>query len=242
MSEDAARRIRAIQEKGPYRLGGFCFGAVVALETARKLRAEGESIALLALMAITPHDFPALVASEALQRYLGRERRSSLAGRLAHHRGRLATRTGAASLAYLFGRARSVPRFVRDRSRRALAGASRMAADAAWNAARLAREILGRPGRIRPRDADRIGRRAFAAHTATPEPGPVVVFLAEKTRETYSQDPLSDFRGLSTERIHVEEIACRDGWLLVEPYVGELARRLRGYLVGAAGTGPAGGR
>jgi amino acid adenylation domain-containing protein len=240
MSEDAANRIRAIQKIGPYRLGGLCFGAVVALETARKLRAEGESIALLALMAISPYDFPGLVTAEALERYLERGRRSSLAGRIAHHRGRLAARAPAEGLAYLFGRARSLPRFVRDRARRALSAAAGAVGDAGWSASRAAREMLGRPSQARTRDADRISRRAFAAHTATPDSGPVVVILAEKTRMMYSQDPLSDFRGLSTGRIHVEEIACHDGWLLVEPYVADLARRLRDHLDGAAGR--AGGR
>jgi amino acid adenylation domain-containing protein len=37
--------IRAIQPKGPYTLGGACFGGVVAFEMAHQLRAQGEQIA-----------------------------------------------------------------------------------------------------------------------------------------------------------------------------------------------------
>jgi len=37
--------IRAVQPKGPYTLGGACFGGAVALDMARQLRAQGEQIA-----------------------------------------------------------------------------------------------------------------------------------------------------------------------------------------------------
>jgi thioesterase domain-containing protein len=42
--------IRARQPSGPYFLGGWSLGGVVAFEMARQLRARGESVALLALM------------------------------------------------------------------------------------------------------------------------------------------------------------------------------------------------
>lgn len=42
--------MRTVQPNGPYCLGGYCFGGVVAFEMARQLSAQGESIALLAVM------------------------------------------------------------------------------------------------------------------------------------------------------------------------------------------------
>ncbi|HZI32791.1 MAG TPA: amino acid adenylation domain-containing protein, partial [Candidatus Binatia bacterium] len=44
----------AFQPRGPYRLGGYCFGGDVAYEMARQLEARGEKIALLALMNSAP--------------------------------------------------------------------------------------------------------------------------------------------------------------------------------------------
>jgi phthiocerol/phenolphthiocerol synthesis type-I polyketide synthase E len=41
--------IRRVQSHGPYFLGGYCLGGTVALEVAQRLRAEGETVALLAL-------------------------------------------------------------------------------------------------------------------------------------------------------------------------------------------------
>jgi amino acid adenylation domain-containing protein len=40
--------IRAIQPRGPYYIGGYCFGALVAFEMAQQLKQDGEEVALLA--------------------------------------------------------------------------------------------------------------------------------------------------------------------------------------------------
>jgi amino acid adenylation domain-containing protein len=49
LAEQYRTAMRAQQKNGPYRLGGHSFGAAVAFEIARQLRAEGEPVALLAL-------------------------------------------------------------------------------------------------------------------------------------------------------------------------------------------------
>lgn len=46
--------IRAVQPRGPYLLGGQCFGAVIALAAAHGLRAMGEKVSLLALFDAPP--------------------------------------------------------------------------------------------------------------------------------------------------------------------------------------------
>jgi thioesterase domain-containing protein len=53
IEELAARKRRALQERqphGPYLLGGFCVGAVVAYEVARQLEAAGEEVATVLLI------------------------------------------------------------------------------------------------------------------------------------------------------------------------------------------------
>ena len=42
--------LKAFQPDGPYFLGGFCLGGIVAFELARQLRAQGQDVALLALI------------------------------------------------------------------------------------------------------------------------------------------------------------------------------------------------
>jgi thioesterase domain-containing protein/acyl carrier protein len=50
LADLALADIRTVQPHGPYYLAGHCFGGMVMLEVAQKLRAEGETVALLALL------------------------------------------------------------------------------------------------------------------------------------------------------------------------------------------------
>jgi amino acid adenylation domain-containing protein/FkbH-like protein len=47
-------QIRLVQKQGPYYLGGYCFGGNVAYEMARQLEAQGEEVALVALLDAAP--------------------------------------------------------------------------------------------------------------------------------------------------------------------------------------------
>ena len=42
--------IRSLQPHGPYLVGGYCGGGVIAYEVAQRLGGEGEEVALLALL------------------------------------------------------------------------------------------------------------------------------------------------------------------------------------------------
>ena len=56
MAEAYLADLRQFQPRGPYYLGGYCFGGVVAYEMACRLQAQGETVALLALInANTPN-------------------------------------------------------------------------------------------------------------------------------------------------------------------------------------------
>lgn len=87
---------------GPYRLVGVCFGACVAYEVARRLEAEGEQVALLALVdTINPawrheHRLAARLAHARQWRY-----------KLRHHLGRIAGMGPREAKAYLAGRLRA---------------------------------------------------------------------------------------------------------------------------------------
>ncbi len=43
------KEIRTVQPEGPYFVGGYSFGGLVAFEIARQLQTQGQDIALLAL-------------------------------------------------------------------------------------------------------------------------------------------------------------------------------------------------
>ena len=50
MAADYIREIRTVQPEGPYFLGGYSFGGTVAFEMAQQLHAQGQLVALLALI------------------------------------------------------------------------------------------------------------------------------------------------------------------------------------------------
>lgn len=52
--------VRRLQPDGPYLLGGFCAGALVAFEIARRLQAQGERVERLVLIAPRPWSHPLL--------------------------------------------------------------------------------------------------------------------------------------------------------------------------------------
>jgi thioesterase domain-containing protein/acyl carrier protein len=54
MAAAYVKELRAFQPHGPYFLGGYCFGGDVAYEMARLLEAQGQRVALLALMNCAP--------------------------------------------------------------------------------------------------------------------------------------------------------------------------------------------
>ena len=50
MASHYVREIRCLQSKGPYYLGGYCLGGIIALEMAQQLRTQGEQVGLVAMM------------------------------------------------------------------------------------------------------------------------------------------------------------------------------------------------
>lgn len=49
MADEYVRRIRTARPRGPYLVGGFCIGGNIALEVARRLRAQGEQVPLVVM-------------------------------------------------------------------------------------------------------------------------------------------------------------------------------------------------
>lgn len=54
MAQRYAAEVRQAQPRGPYRIGGFCAGGVIAAETARILHEQGERVEVLALFDADP--------------------------------------------------------------------------------------------------------------------------------------------------------------------------------------------
>ena len=67
-------KIRSVQPQGPYLLGGMCAGGVIAFEMARQLQAQGEKVAMVALLDAADVEAPLKawrIAGQRLQRFGG---------------------------------------------------------------------------------------------------------------------------------------------------------------------------
>jgi thioesterase domain-containing protein/acyl carrier protein len=105
LAEQLLAEVRAAQATGPYLLGGFSLGGLIAYEIAARLRASGETVAWLAMLDVpTPHVWKRAQRRSARFALLLDEpparRRTRLAGaaqRLAPTRSAAAARTAAAA-------------------------------------------------------------------------------------------------------------------------------------------------
>ena len=207
--------IRRVQPRGPYRLGGWCFGGVVACEMAHQLPARGEDVELLALIGISAFDFPRLVTEAAWRRYRVAHPADGFLARVRRHVARAGTMGPGAASRLLLHKALRIAPYLRDRLASRLPGiaASRPAAGTG--------------------DADvfRANQQAFARYAARAFPGRAALFLAQGETAEYTSDPASDWRGIATAGVDVSVVACDHDMMLAEPRVRDLARLLTHALI-----------
>jgi amino acid adenylation domain-containing protein len=75
MATDYLARLRTIQPHGPYRIGGFCAGGLVAYEVARQLQARGETVEQLILLNTSAPAPRATFFGDAILRAIGLDAR-----------------------------------------------------------------------------------------------------------------------------------------------------------------------
>ena len=103
MAEAYIQEIRAVQERGPYYLGGFSFGGFVAYEMARQLEQGGEEVALLAIFDTQAGAAPLFRRSLPRSKYI-HYRRQFLAEKMKYHVSSMMQRPPHRMLTYVFDR------------------------------------------------------------------------------------------------------------------------------------------
>src|SRR5208282_2948718 len=80
MARAFVKELRQFQPEGPYFLGGFCLGGLLALEAAQQLTAVGQEVALLAMIQSMPPDARCFrpSASRLHRQWYGTKKRISL--------------------------------------------------------------------------------------------------------------------------------------------------------------------
>lgn len=224
IEEMATRYVQAItdlQPNGPYQLGGYCFGGVVAYEMARQLAAAGAHVALVAILeGYAPQN-------DQQENRLWREWRFAINFLRALpywlrdylQLGRIGMRE----------RNRRLARVVRKRLLRMIGF------EVELDARDMFDELPSRPAQLqRLLETNLAAARRYAP---TPYDGRVVLF---RTAHRVLQAPERDmgWGRLTRQPVAVEMVAGSHGTMLEEPHVQVLADKLRDHLSAATAFDP----
>ena len=218
--------IKEIQAVGPYRIAGFSFGGIVALEIAQQLRAAGDEIELLFLL--DPTEPYRTVAAPDVERMDGVDRqreqirntRERLAPRLLRH-ARVLLRRRSAVIPYIREKAKEAPE--------TLLGHTRFWP---WIQFQLV-DLHGRfpnalTARLLPEDRWigfwYVAKRLAGRYVAKPFDGPTLAIFCEQNER------LAAWTGLLADGVDVRTIRCLHGDLVVEPALTEWMNMLGSHL------------
>jgi thioesterase domain-containing protein/acyl carrier protein len=216
MAASYLEEMRTVQPRGPYSLAGYCFGATVVFEMAQQLRAQGQSVGLLALLDSYGHD-------DALRASVPRGRRLLRRGarRLRVEVENLLRLTAKDKLTYVWGKLKRVVKRTVDKIK--------------------IRVGLGPAVDANFLKVAEAHRKAIRAYRPRIYPGPVTLFRARDPLMHRFADPQFGWGGLAAGGVVVRLIDGPRGAVIEEPRVRVLAEELRARLTDAQAfpTGPA---
>ena len=210
MAAHYIKEIKSVQPQGPYYLGGYCLGGAIALEIAQQLQAQGEEIALLAMletynMAALRKELSVFDRSRMLMENIRFHSENILMLQKAGRR-KFLKEKGAVAKDRLKKRAsRSLSKLTGKKSQQATADTHLVLAE--------------------------INDTANASYVPTPYHGKITLF---KPQENFAlmDDPFFGWKEIALEGVDVQEFAFKPKGMLVEPFVMQLAARLRMCIAG----------
>jgi thioesterase domain-containing protein/acyl carrier protein len=204
--------IQTVQPQGPYFLGGFCFGGMVAFEMAQQLQKQGQEVALLFLVDLG-----------TLGNWRSRfEKRLSFRHRVSRHSRNLA-RIGV----------REAFKYVKDRVEDRIRGGISRGKKIAETVARNAYFISGRPlpPLLRPHYVSAVDQWAMQHYEPEGYSGDLILFKSEAK----SYDPAWVAR-FTAGKLHLHELPCSHDEIIKDPHVSVWANQLKSYLHNAQAT------
>jgi aspartate racemase len=212
MAAHYLKEMREVQPEGPYLLGGRSSGGTIAFEMACLLAAQGQKVALLALLDTYPAGyFKLLPGSGSL-----RQRAVRYGRKLSSHATNLGRLRMAKKFAYVFGKLKYAP----EKAKHKL-----------YRRAYKTYQKLGRQLPPALKNIEEINFAAVKDYVPQTYAGDVTLFLA--TDLTADYDLHDGWRELVEGRIEVHEISGNHINIIKEPHVRELAESLRGCLARA---------
>ena len=210
MAAHYIKEIKEVQSVGPYFLGGRSMGGTIAFEMACQLQAAGDEVGLLALLDTYPSGYQKLLPDTGtLRSKLGR-----LSARVRCHYGNLSGLPTSEQLSYLGEKAQYGP--IRFKT-------------FLWRKTYRLFERLGRTLPRAFRDVKEFNSMAASEYVPRRYAGLVTLFWASGDRRA-SFDLVDGWRVLAAGGIDIHEISGSHLNLIKEPYVTELAQKLKSCL------------
>jgi thioesterase domain-containing protein len=207
--EDMATRllaeVRKIQPEGPYRLGGYSFGGIVAFEMAQQLFALGQDVSHLIMIDTWGKNYPT---------------RLPLPGRIIDHLQKLRTLSLAEKLAYASEKGAAL--FRKLGRRNPPAAEETPAADPATGAQPEAFQVVYE-----------VNRRAWHIYVPRSYPGRLILLQAERQPDWVGSrfdDPYMGWKPFAAGAIDVQTIPGAHLTVLDKPNVRSLAERVSACL------------
>jgi thioesterase domain-containing protein len=205
------KEIRTLQSEGPYFLGGFCFGGLVALEAAQQLQAAGQKVALVVMIQTTHPGVPAFApGSSSANRWWHRA-----AKRIDLERDNLLQR----GFGYFGDRLR--------RTRDVMQARTQIAFD------KIMSNGNGQKTRAMAYILELLGMehdRAFVNYVPQPYNGDVLLFRASKQLPGLLEDNSLGWKPVIKGHLEIRELPGHQQNILVEPRVVRLAQELQARL------------
>ncbi|MFN1834853.1 non-ribosomal peptide synthetase [Balneola sp. MJW-20] len=97
------KEIKSVQKDGPYSIGGYCFGTLVALEVASRLLETGDEVEKLVMFDPQPNLYPELLNPEVIERF----EKFQASQRLANYKKEMVRKSTMELLGYFMARVKS---------------------------------------------------------------------------------------------------------------------------------------
>jgi len=210
------REIRSVQSEGPYYLGGFCFGGMVAFEMAQQLKRQGQEVALLFLVDLATIKNCKFLVDRLLASGQLLAEMESFRDEVSRHLRELFTLGYREKLAYVRVR-------VADRINQVIAGANNVVKKLIRTGCFITGHSI--PPSLRLDYIVTVDSRVLRDYDPPLYPGSIVHIKAQAS----AYDP-QFVANLTAGGLETYEIACRHSDLISESHIHVWAKQLMSYL------------
>jgi len=212
IAEKYVREIKKVQPEGPYFIGGFCFGTLVALEIAHQMKENGDEVSRLVMFDPHPTMYQNLLDNNAIKNF----RKYFKSQRLEIHTSELSVLGKAERTTYMV---KLIVRNIISRVRSVMLKISdRICEHLDWSLPKIFCDV------------ELTNELANSKYQRKRWSGQVDLFMSKEVVQGYSKNPEKDWEGITEGKVNVHLVnddgIIAGGEMFNEPYVNNLAAKV----------------